>query len=89
MQTALIILSITMPIICISAFFIGYKAGKSAAISEYNKPQNTEWLAEWYARQKAKLPSKSVEETEEQRKQRILDENIERYDGSPKGQQKI
>jgi hypothetical protein len=38
---------------------------------------------------KALSKHEEPKETEEQRKQRILDENIERYDGSPKGQIKI
>jgi hypothetical protein len=32
---------------------------------------------------------KPIKETEEQRRQRILNENIENYDGSPKGQIKL
>lgn len=32
---------------------------------------------------------KEPPETEEQRRQRILDENIENYDGTPKGQIKL
>jgi hypothetical protein len=33
--------------------------------------------------------NKPIAETDEQRRQRILNENIENYDGSPKGQIKL
>jgi hypothetical protein len=61
------------------------------------------WLTNWvkdlsvgtHTPQAAKTPSKPLfkpkepKETEEQRRQRILDENIENYDGTGKGQVKI
>jgi hypothetical protein len=35
------------------------------------------------------MPHKPAKETDEQRRERLLWENIENYDGTPKGQQKL
>lgn len=55
------------------------------------------WAVKVMAREKIERPKphkplfkpKEPEETEEQRRERILLENVENYDGSPKGQIKL
>lgn len=81
MTIALIILSLSLPLISIFAFYKGFKLGQMKVLMEQIETNNKK--VNLFKR------DKPIPETEEERKQRTLDENIEKYDGTGKGQVRL
>lgn len=81
MTIALIILSLSLPLISIFAFYKGFKLGQMKIMMEQIETNN----------KKLNLfkKDKPIPETEEERRQRILNENVENYIGNGKGQVKL